>query len=510
MSFQVSYNYKLVDHVSPQLKKMGAAFTKIDKTAETSLTKTSSRFSNLNNKVIAPLGRQVLGLATAFGGLFATRNIIDKIANFGAEMSKIQAITGATNSQMQEMQDLARILGERTQFSASQAASGMAFLGQAGFTVNEILSSSESLLNLAAAGGLGLAEAMDIASNIMTPFNLKAEESGRVADVLASVAASANTNVLQLGGAFMNAAPLASQMGLTIEEAAAAIGVLGNAGIQGQIAGSKLDIVFRRLINPMGDSKKIAEQLGLSLQDLSPVGADLFTVLDKIGIKLDEIPSKQKKVEVATRLFGGEAAKAALVLLDQRKEMQNLTELGFGALGSAQRQAQVRMNNLRGDILEMNSAVESLVLSTGEKGLTGILRNATQSLTGFFRALAGNKEAFDNLNATVKLLIKLASIIGKIANVAFKNVIEPLSKGFLGFTDQISKGINRLGQVTGITDLIDFKKEIDKAKADREARFSGRFDVNVKAPEGTSTTLSVTENTEDLPVGINSIMAGAR
>lgn len=510
MSFNVSYTYNLVDHVSPKLKKMGAAFTKIDKTAETSLTKTSNRFSNLNNKVIAPLGRQVLGLATAFGGLFAARGVVSKIADFGAEMSKVQAITGATNRQMQDLQTLARTLGERTQFSASQAASGMAFLGQAGFTVNEILSSSESLLNLAAAGGLGLAEAMDIASNIMTPFNLKAEEAGRVADVLASVAASANTNVLQLGGAFMNAAPLASQMGLTIEEAAAAIGVLGNAGIQGQIAGSKLDIVFRRLINPMGDSLKVANKLGLSLKDLSPVGSDLFTVLDKVASRLDKIPSKQKKVEIATRLFGGEAAKAALVLLDQRKEMQNLTQQGFGAMGSAQKQAQTRMNNLRGDILEMNSAVESLVLSTGEKGLTGILRNATKSLTGFFRALAGNKEAFDNLNATVKLLIKLASMIGKLANITFKNVIEPVSKGFLGFTDQISKGISKIGKITGISDVMDFKKEIDKSKSEREARFSGRFDVNVKAPEGTATSLSIMENTAKLPVGVNSIMAGAR
>lgn len=148
----------------------------------------------------------------------------------------------------------ARELSAVTQFSATQAAQGMEFLGRAGFKTTDIISAMPGLLDLAAAGALELGRAADIASNVLSGFQLQAKESNRVSDILALTAASANTNVEQLGDAMSYVAPVAAAFSKSVEETSAALGILGNAGIQASSAGTGLRGILANLatVTPAG------------------------------------------------------------------------------------------------------------------------------------------------------------------------------------------------------------------------------------------------------------------
>src|SRR5699024_4654661 len=132
---------------------------------------------------------------------------------------------------MESLKEQARELGSTTRFSATEASEGMSFLAQAGYETNQIMDAMPGLLDLAASSNMDLGRAADIASNIISGFNLNAEETGRVSDVLAKGASTANTNVEQLGNAMEVVAPIGQMVGLEIEGLTAGIGRMSDAGI---------------------------------------------------------------------------------------------------------------------------------------------------------------------------------------------------------------------------------------------------------------------------------------
>lgn len=206
---------------------------------------------NLTTSVTLPV--------VAIGG-----NALRTAAQFESAMNQVAAVSGATGKQFQELENLAKQLGETTSFSASQAAEGMSFLAMAGFEVNDILESMPGVLNLAAAGQMDLAMASDIASNILTGFGKDASEMSKAVDVLAKTFTSSNTNLEQLGEAMAYVAPVANSAGLQFEEVSAAVGLLGNAGIQASRAGTTLRGAIANLLSPTGEAKKVLDRLGVS------------------------------------------------------------------------------------------------------------------------------------------------------------------------------------------------------------------------------------------------------
>lgn len=313
---------------------------------------------------------------TAFG-ISAARTI----AGFGQEMSKVKALTGATEEEFASLTNRAREMGATTAFSASEAAAGMAFLAQAGFKTNDIIASSEHLLNLAAAGGLDLATAMDIASNIMKPFNMNAEESGRVADVLAKTAASTNTNVLQLGEAFKKVAPISDQLGISFEETSAAIGILGNAGIQASDAGTALKNIMARLVKPTTEVEAGLERLGLTAEDVNPATQSLSSIFYKFQKAAEKVGNRAEVAAAGVGIFGLRANAAGGVLMKSSKEIWNMKTALDSADGSAKEMAKTMLDDLAGDAKIMKSVFQELQLAVGEGGLTSVLRQAAQWLT---------------------------------------------------------------------------------------------------------------------------------
>ena len=178
------------------LDKLTASGKRAEKSVK-GLSKTATATNNSLKRMISPL-KAVTGLLAGFAGIRVFTGMAQTIAEFEQSMSNVAAVSGATGDALAQLTEQAKELGATTKFRASEAAAGMEFLARAGFKTKEVMSELPATLDLAAAGALGLGEAADIASNIMSGFSIEAEEMSRVADVLALTAASANTNIQQL------------------------------------------------------------------------------------------------------------------------------------------------------------------------------------------------------------------------------------------------------------------------------------------------------------------------
>jgi len=357
------------------------------------LSKTEQRldkFGQRAQRIGGTLTRNLTLPLTALGG-----GIIAVFANFEASMNRVAGITGATGDQFERLSNLARDLGETTQFSASEAADGMGFLAQAGFEVEEIMAALPGVLELAAAGQLSLAEAADLASNVLTGFGLQAEEVGRVNDVLAKAATSTNTNVRQLGEAFSFVAPVAAGLGVSVEEAGAAIGVLSNAGIQGTRAGTGLRRVLTTLVNE-------SDKLGISVTQadgtLRPF-ADIMEDLEDTGLDTSQM----------LEIFGDRGGPAIATLLSEGSDAIRALEGDLNdAGGTAAALAEIQMRGLLGAFRELRSALEGVAIAIGEAGLGELVENIADSITTLVRA-------FGELdNDTINFLVTAGAVVAAL------------------------------------------------------------------------------------------------
>lgn len=219
---------------------------------------------------VAGLARAVSGLVAAYGGLSILSSTVRTFSDFQSSMAQVQAITRASAIEMSMLTDVARELGATTEFTGKQAADALRFLGMAGFTASESMQAIPDMLNLATAASMDLARSADIASNIMSAFGIAANNAASVTDVLAAASSRANTDVEQLGTAMAFAGPVAQAMGVSVNDAAAAIGVLSDAGIQGSMAGTGLRRVLSSLANPTKEAADVIRQLGINIDDVNP------------------------------------------------------------------------------------------------------------------------------------------------------------------------------------------------------------------------------------------------
>ena len=332
---------------------------------------------------------QILTLGGAYG-LFAAGGAVASAirtnAEFEKSMFKVQAVSQSTDREWEALSKRARELGASTKFTAKEAADGIAFLGQAGFSANENLEAIGATLSLAAAGGLELARAADIASNVVTGFNLDASETGRVADVLAFAAANANTNVEQMGQAMSYAGPIATALGVSLEEVAAIIGKLGDAGIQGERAGVGTRGILTALADPKGNAVSVLRRLGVEAYDLQgnlrPI-ADILADLERAGFDAAD----------AVEAFEKRNAAAALVLVRTHKDLNGLTKELLASEGASDRMARTMQKGLLGAVVELQSKWDGLVITwqSGNSALEDTV-DLLAKIVGYFDRLAQREQ----------------------------------------------------------------------------------------------------------------------
>lgn len=289
-------------------------------------------------------------------------------SNYNASMNRVAAVTQATGDQLEVLSDQAKELGRTTRYSAGQAADAMGFLGMAGFNTEQIMSAMPSTLQLAAAAQLDLAEAADITSNILTGYSMSTEELGHANDVLVSAFTGANTNLSQLGEAMKYVGPVASGMGQSFEGTAAAIALLGNAGIQGSMAGTTLRGALGALASPTKEAAAVMQEFGIKVTDSQGQllqMADIIEQFEKSGIDATKM----------MELFGLRAGPGMISLVEQgsvafREFEQRLESSG----GLAERVADKNMEGLSGALISMKSVLEGVSLEIGEALTPAILK----------------------------------------------------------------------------------------------------------------------------------------
>ncbi len=354
--------------------------SRLDRDAEQMERTLGQRFQQVGQRMQRTgrtLTRRVTAPIAAMGAA-----IVTTAANFESSMNRVGALTGATGTEFDRLGERAQELGRTTQFSASQAADGMGFLAQAGFETNEIYDAMPGVLNLAAAGQLELAESADIASNVLQGMNMPVSELDRLMDVMAATATSSNTDIRQLGDALSFVAPIAAGAGVELEEVSAAIGLMGDAGIQSTRAGTSLRMAISQMINPTAAAADALDRLGVNTQDAEGNMLPLHDIMRQLE------DSGASTADMMT-IFGQRAGPAMQALLAQGSgALQEFTGELEESGGTAERIAERQMEGLNGALARMRSAMEGAAIAIGQSGLLDMFANLAERVAGLFQRLA--------------------------------------------------------------------------------------------------------------------------
>lgn len=333
--------------------------TKVDSSgAEKDIKSLSSKIGSMAKTSATVVAGMVAGATTALSGL-ATAAV--KIGmDFEAQMSRVKAISGATADEFEKLNELAIQLGADTAFSAKEAAEGMENLASAGFTVNEIIDAMPGMLDLAASSGEDLATSSDIAASTLRGFGLAASEAGHVADVLAKNAADTNAAVYDTGEAMKYVAPVASSLGISLEEVTAAIGLMANAGIQGSQAGTTLRASLTRLTKPTDNMIAAMEKVGFNAFDAEGKMKGLSAMISELKAGMEGWTDEAKS-NALTTIFGTEALSGMMALINAGpEEIDRLTESYINSDGAAQQMAKTMQDNLKGNVEALGGSLETL------------------------------------------------------------------------------------------------------------------------------------------------------
>ena len=339
--------------------------------------------------------------------------------DFEAQMSRVQAISGATGEELQSLNELALQLGADTSFSASQAAQGMENLASAGFTVNEIVAAMPGLLDLAASSGADLATATEIAASAVRGFGLEADQTGHVADVFAEASARTNAQVEDMGEAMKYIAPVANAMGQSLEETAAAIGIMSDAGIKGSQAGTSLRGALSRLAKPTEAMLGVMDQLGISFFDAEGNMLSLSGIVSQLETNMAGLTQEQRNNALVT-LFGQESLSGMLALMDRGSdELSAMAESFENVDGAAKAMADVMLDNTAGALEALGGSVETLAIKL-QQVMAPTVQAVAEKITEFVNTLSNMDEDTLRVIVTVGSLVAaigpLLLIIGKVVS----------------------------------------------------------------------------------------------
>lgn len=340
--------------------------------------------------------------------------------DFDKTMSRVGAVSGATGEDLKKLRDTAIDLGASTVFSGSQAAEGMTYLAMSGFKTNDIISAMPGLLSLAAAGQIELGQASDITGSMISSFGLKSSDSAHVADVLANTFTNTATDLAGLGETMKYAGPIASSLGVSLEEAAAMAGKLGDNGIRGSEAGTALRAVMTRLVAPSTAGAKALYALGVNVKDAQGNVRAMPDILKDLGEAMQKLP-ESAQVAINADIFGQEALGAANILQKNAVSgvLQDMLKT-VSKVGTADQVAAKQTDNFVGDIEQLGGAYETLQQIISD-AVAPALRKLTQAFADGVGTVAKFFKEHQNL---LKILMAVGAGVGAIvASLATFNLV---------------------------------------------------------------------------------------
>ena len=331
--------------------------------------------------VINLLKNPILQVGAVLGISVGLKDTIDTYKDFEAAMSQVKAVSGATGSEFDKLTAKAKEMGATTKFTATQsAAEAFNYMAMAGWDSQQMLDGIEGILDLAAASGEDLGTTSDIVTDALTAFGLKAGDAAHFSDVLAQSAASANTNVSMMGESFKYVAPIAGAMKYSVEDTSLALGLMANASVKGSMAGTSLKTALANMAAPTDKMATAMKKYGISLTDSNGNMKTLKGVLDNLRSSLGGL-SETEKTAAASTIFGKEAMSGMLAIINATESDYNkLADSINNADGAASRMSDTMLDNLEGSITLLQSAMDGVKISFGER-LSPYVRGIADWLT---------------------------------------------------------------------------------------------------------------------------------
>lgn len=409
------------------------------------LQKLPSSFQNIKNVGVSAFKGIATAITTVSAGIGAfSIGIINAGKDFESQMSRVEAISGATTEQLSQLEQKAMELGRTTQFSATESAKALEYMALAGFKTEDMLESLSGVMNLASASGEDLALVSDILTDGLTAFGLTAKESEKFADVLASTASNANTNIAMLGESFKYVAPVAGALGINIEDTALALGLMANAGIKASSSGTALRTLLSNLASPSKNVATALEQLGIATKnaqgDILPLNEILLQLRDSF-----QNLTTAEKAQYAEMLSGKEGMSGLLAIVNaSTADFNKLSNAINNSTGAAKEMAKITQDNLQGQITALKSNLEGLSIAISQnlenplKTAVSTINNEVSKLQSAFEN-GGITGLFEQLGSSVAILAsKIAAEIPKIIELS-NELINNFIKGLLANKDQLSE-----------------------------------------------------------------------
>lgn len=307
------------------------------------------------------------------------KEAIDVGMNFESAMSKVGAVSGASAEDLDKLNAKAKEMGESTIFSATQSAEAFNYMAMAGWKTEDMLNGIEGVMNLAAASGADLATTSDIVTDALTAMGYEAKDAGHLADVMAAASANANTNVEMMGATFQYAAPLVGALGYNMEDTALAIGLMANAGIKGDKAGTALRSTLNRLSAPPKECAKEMEKLGISMTDSEGNMKSLNEIMVNLRGAFSKL-SETEQTAAAKHIAGAEAMSGLLAIVNaSTDDYEKLSQAILNSEGAAASMAETMNDNLGGKLTLLKSKIEGIMIKLFEKA-SGSMKKGVETV----------------------------------------------------------------------------------------------------------------------------------
>lgn len=400
-------NKNIVIRLMADTASYEAAMTRAGSTART----VASGMENTGRKsALIASGMTAAGLAVAAFGVAAVK----MAADFDQQMSTVQANTGATSAQMDQLRAAAIEAGASTVYSASDSADAINDLGKAGMSVTDILTGGlTGALNLAASDGMAVGDAAEYMANALSMFHLKGSQASQVADTLAAGAGKAVGNVSDFGEALNNCGAQANSFGMNVQETTGVLALFAQNGTIGAEAGTQLNSMLMKLAAPSTEASNTMKELGISAYDAQHHFVGMANFAGQLQKAEKNLTDEQRNQANAT-IFGSYAIKAANYLYEAGESGVNKWTKAVSESGYAAEQAAAKNNNLKGDLENLSGSMESLMISVGE-GAQGPLRKMVQGLDTLVDAFAGLPSG---VQQTLVVMASLAGVFGAVHKAA--------------------------------------------------------------------------------------------
>lgn len=448
-------------------KEAAQASSKIKRSFSQSLSDCGPMFnkmSSLGREAFNAIKKSAVVATTAIAGVSAAS--IKVGSDFESQMSTVKSISGASGQEFDTLVEKAKEVGRTSKYTATEVGEAMEYMAMAGWDSAKITEGIASTMDLAAASGEDLATVSDIVTDSMTAFKeeITSDNINKFNDTLAATASSANTNVSMLGESFKYVAPLAGSLNYSIEDTSLALGTMANSGIKASQAGTSLRSLLKRLSAPTKQSAEAMEALGLSMTDSEGNMKSLGQLLNETRKAFSGLTEDQK-AQYASMLSGSTGMSGLLSIVNTSSaDYKKLAKSIRDSSGAAKEMAEIKMDNLEGDVTKAQSALEGLGIDFYEN-IKGPLREAVQWFTNavgdfskseFFQSIGTKiptaarkvKEFAKSINELAKPLLNIGGWLVDHPNVIVGTLI---GIGSAIATYKVASGITSV--VTALTSL---------------------------------------------------------